>query len=274
MDRRKFLTYVGCTCCSLALNSCATAPITDRKQLKLIPEAKLNAHAAQIFEKIKEKEKLITGPKLNQIKEIGKRMENSIEEYFYQSKLEDPTVGFNWEYILIDKKNMRNAFCMPGGKIAFFSGILEVTKNSDGLAAVMGHEIAHAVAKHSVERQSRAVAINIGTNVIDLLSGGKLSQINRATRGIDTIGMVSQLGIMNPFSRKQESEADYLGMIFASLSGYDIRETPKIWERMGKFTKGKKQPEFLSTHPSPNNRIKKINEWTNSIILDYPPIKI
>ena len=147
MDRRKFLTYVGCTCCSLALNSCATAPITDRKQLKLIPEAKLNAQAAQIFEKIKEKEKLITGPKLNQIKEIGKRMENSIGEYFYQSKLDDPTIGFDWEYILIDKKNMRNAFCMPGGKIAVFSGILEVTKNTDGLAAVMGHEIAHAVAK-------------------------------------------------------------------------------------------------------------------------------
>ncbi len=258
MDRRKFLTYVGCTCCSLALNSCATAPITDRKQLKLIPEAKLNAQAAQIFEKIKKKEKLITGPKLNQIKEIGKRMENSIGEYFYQSKLDDPTIGFDWEYILIDKKNIRNAFCMPGGKIAgkiaVFSGILEVTKNTDGLAAVMGHEIAHAVAKHSVERASRGVVLNVGTNVIDILSGGKLSQVNRTT-GMNTIGMVS-------------------GMIFASLSGYDIRETPKIWERMKKFSKGKKQSEFLSTHPSPDNRIKKINEWTNSIILDYPPIKI
>ena len=232
-----------------------------------------SAQAAQIFEKIKEKEKLITGPKLNQIKEIGKRMENSIGEYFYQLKLNDPTIGFDWEYILIDKKNMRNAFCMPGGKIAVFSGILEVTKNTDGLAAVMGHEIAHAVAKHSVERASRGVVLNVGTNVIDILSGGKLSQVNRTT-GMNTIGMVSQLGIMNPFNRKQETEADYLGMIFASLSGYDIRETPKIWERMKKFGKGKKQSEFLSTHPSPDNRIKKINEWTNSIILDYPPIKI
>ena len=227
----------------------------------------------EYIEKIKKKEKLVTGPKLNQIKEIGKRMENSIGEYFYQSKLGDPTVGFDWEYILIDKKNMRNAFCMPGGKIAVFSGILEVTKNTDGLAAVMGHEIAHAVAKHSVERASRSVVLNVGTNVIDMLSGGKLSKVNRTT-GMNTIGMVSQLGIMNPFNRKQETEADYLGMIFASLSGYDIRETPKIWERMKKFSKGKKQSEFLSTHPSPDNRIKKINEWTNSIILDYPPIKI
>ena len=196
MDRRKFLTYVGCTCCSLALNSCATAPITDRKQLKLIPEAKLNAQAAQIFEKIKEKEKLITGPKLNQIKEIGKRMENSIGEYFYQSKLDDPTVGFDWEYILIDKKNMRNEFCMPGGKIAVYTGMLEITKNEDGLAAVMGHEVAHAVAKHSVERASRGVVLQTGTQLLDIFSGGKLSQVNRTT-GMDTVGLLSKIGIMN-----------------------------------------------------------------------------
>ena len=271
MNRRKFLTYVGCTCCSLALNSCATAPITDRKQLKLISETKLNARAAQIFEKIKEKEKLLTGPKLVQIKEIGKRMENSIGEYFYQSKLDDPTIGFDWEYILIDKKNMRNAFCMPGGKIAVFSGILEVTKNTDGLAAVMGHEIAHAVAKHSVERASRGVVLNVGTNVIDILSGGKLSQVNRTT-GMNTVGLLSQIGIMNPFTRKQESEADYLGLIFSSLSGYDIRETTKIWERMKKANKGKEPPEFMSTHPSNDRRIEQINNWMNEIILKYPPI--
>ena len=107
-----------------------------------------------------------------------------------------------------------------------------------------------------------------------LVDSLKLSQINRATRGIDTIGMVSQLGIMNPFSRKQESEADYLGMIFSSLSGYDIRETSKIWERMKEYNKGQTPPEFMSTHPSAENRIKKINEWTNEIILDYPPLNI
>ena len=137
----------------------------------------------------------------------------------------------------------------------------------------MGHEIAHAVAKHSVERASRGAVLNVSTQVIDILSGGKLSTVNRTT-GMNTVGLLSQLGIMNPFNRKQESEADYLGMIFSSLSGYDIRETPKIWERMKELNKGKSTPEFLSTHPSADNRIKKINEWTNSIILDYPPIKI
>ncbi|WP_440925274.1 M48 family metallopeptidase [Candidatus Pelagibacter sp.] len=274
MNRRKFLSYVGCSCGSLLLTSCSTAPITERKQLKIVSEAKLNARAAEIYEKIKEKEKLSDDEKtLNEIKEIGKRMENSISEYFYRAGLEDPTLNFEWEYILIDRKKIRNAWCMPGGKIAVYTGILEATQNSDGLAAVMGHEIAHAVAKHSVERASRAALVNTGTQLIDIFSGGKLSQVNRTT-GMNTVGLITQLGIFNPFNRRQESEADYLGMIFSSLSGYDIRETVKIWERMKKLNKGKEPPEFLSTHPSSSNRIKVINDKLNEIILKYPPIEL
>ncbi len=273
MNRRKFLSYMGCSCCGFILNSCATAPITERRQLKIIPESKLNAQAAEIYEKVKQKEKLITDSKLGEIKDIGKKMEDAIAEYFYQANLQDPTNLFDWEYILIDNKKVRNAWCMPGGKIAVYSGILDVTKNTNGLAAVMGHEIAHAVAKHSVERASRGTLLNVSTQVIDILSGGKLSTVNRTT-GMNTVGLISQLGLMNPFNRKQETEADYLGMIFSSLSGYDIRETSKIWERMKKFNKGKTPPEFMSTHPSADNRIKKINEWTTEIILKYPPINI
>ena len=137
----------------------------------------------------------------------------------------------------------------------------------------MGHEIAHAVAKHSVERASRGVILNTTLQITDILTGGKVSQVNRTT-GMDTVGLLAQLGIMNPFSRKQESEADYLGLIFSSLSGYDIRETVKVWERMQKANKGKEPPEFMSTHPSSSNRIKTISDWTNEIILDYPPIKL
>ena len=153
-----------------------------------------------------------------------------------------------------------------------YTGILEATKNKDGLAAVMGHEIAHAVAKHSVERASRGTLLNVGTRIIDIASGGVLSDINRTT-GMNTVGLLAQLGILNPFSRKQESEADYLGMIFSSLSGYDIRETVKIWERMKKLNKGKEPPEFMSTHPSSDNRIKDLNEKISEVILDYPPLK-
>ena len=162
---------------------------------------------------------------------------------------------------------------MPGGKIAVYTGILDVTQNQNGLAAVMGHEVAHAVAKHSVERASRGVLLNTGARIIDIASGGILSDINRTT-GMDTVGMLAQLGIMNPFNRKQESEADYLGMIFSSLSGYDIRETVKIWERMKEFNKGKEPPQFMSTHPSSDTRIKQLNDWMNEVILDYPPIEI
>ena len=160
---------------------------------------------------------------------------------------------------------------MPGGKIAVYTGMLDITKNDDGLAAVMGHEIAHAVAKHSVERASRSVLLNTTTGIIDIATGGKLSQINKTT-GMNTVGLLSQIGIMNPFTRKQESEADYLGLIFSSLSGYDIRETTKMWERMKKANKGKEPPEFLNTHPSNARRIDQINNWTNEIILKYPPI--
>ena len=273
MNRRKFLSYMGCGCYGLIFNSCSTAPITERRQFKIIPESKLNAQAAQVYEQVKKKEKLITDSKLDEIKEIGKKMENSIGEYFYQAKLKDPTNGFDWEYILIDNKKVKNAWCMPGGKIAVYSGILDVTKDKDGLAAIMGHEIAHAVAKHSVERASRGVVLNASTQIIDIFTGGKLSQVNRTT-GMDTVGLLSQLGIMNPFNRKQESEADYLGMIFSSLSGYDIRSTVKIWERMKEFNKGKAPPEFMSTHPSPDNRIKRLNERMNEVILNYPPIKL
>ena len=162
---------------------------------------------------------------------------------------------------------------MPGGKIAVYTGILDVTKNKNGLAAIMGHEVAHAVAKHSVERASRGVLLNTGARIIDIASGGVLSDINRTT-GMDTVGLLAQLGIMNPFNRKQESEADYLGMIFSSLSGYDIRETVKIWERMKEANKGKEPPEFMSTHPSSDTRIKQLNEWMNEVILDYPPINL
>tara|TARA_B100001121_G_scaffold191520_1_gene167290 strand:+ start:629 stop:1459 length:831 start_codon:yes stop_codon:yes gene_type:complete len=274
MNRRNFIKYIGCGCGGFLLGSCASAPITERKQLKLIPESKLNAQAAQIYEKIKDKEKLIkSGDTLNQIKEIGKKMEDSISKYFYEQDQKDPTSNFQWEYILIDNKKIKNAWCMPGGKIAVYSGLLDITKNKNGLAAVMGHEVAHAVAKHSVERASRGVLINTTFQITDILTGGKISQVNKITPGMDTVGLLKQLGLMNPFNRKQETEADYLGLIFSSLSGFDIRETTKIWERMKEANKGKEPPEFMSTHPSSTNRINQINDWMNEIILKYPPIE-
>ncbi len=272
MNRRNFIYLFGCGCMSLGLNACSSVPITERKQLKIIPESSLNRKAEQLYEKVKQKVKLSEDKKkLDKIIEIGSKIEYSISEFFDRNNQPDPTANFNWEYILIENKKVRNAWCMPGGKIAVYTGMLEITKNDNGLAALMGHEIAHAVAKHSVERASRSVLLNTGTQIIDIATGGKISQVNRTT-GMNTVGLLSQIGIMNPFNRKQESEADYLGLIFASLSGYDIRETVKIWERMKEANKGKEPPEFMSTHPSNTNRINKITEWINEIVLKYPPI--
>ena len=263
---------MGCGCASFGLHACTSVPITERKQLRLIPEAKLNAQAEQLYEKVKEKEKLSKDiATLNKIKNIGSKNENSITEYFARSNQLDPTANFRWEYILIENKKVKNAWCMPGGKIAVYTGMLDITKNDNGLAAVMGHEIAHAVAKHSVERASRGTLLNVGTKILDIATKGAVSNVNRTT-GMDTVGLLSQIGIMNPFNRKQESEADYLGLIFASLSGYDIRETVKIWERMREANKGKEPPEFMSTHPSSTNRINNITSWINEVTLEYPPI--
>ena len=274
MKRREFLKYVGCGCCAFGLPSCSSAPITNRKQITFFPESVINSQAIKAYEQFKKKAKISKDTEtLKLIEEIGGKMKIAISTYFKSKKMKDPTVDYKWEYTLVDDDKTLNAWCMPGGKIAVYTGILDVTKNTNGLAAVMGHEIAHAVAKHSVERASRGMILNTSTQLIDIFTGGKLSQVNRVT-GMNSVGLLSQLGIMNPFNRKQESEADYLGMIFSSLSGYDIRETVKIWERMKKFNKGKAPPEFMSTHPSADNRIKKINDWTDGIILDYPPIKI
>ena len=276
INRRKFLELFGCSCCSVFTASCGTVPITERKQLTLYPESVINNHAAKAYAKLKnsKKIKLITkGKDLESVKNIGKKIAKSVSVFFQKQGAPDPTKNFDWEYILIDNKKVINAWCMPGGKIAVYTGILEVAKNKNGLATIMGHEIAHAVAKHSVERMSQAMAVNVTTQIVDIFTGGKVSQA-RSTVGRATGMDVLQLGIMNPFGRKQETEADYLGLIFASLSGYNIKESTKLWERMQEANKGKEPPQFMSTHPSSKNRIKNLEGWINKVMIEYPPISV
>ncbi len=273
INRRKFLGLFGCCCTSILLPSCASVPITERRQLSLIPEAKINNQAAQAYEKFRLKSKLIvTGKQLNQVKSIGKKIEVSVSNFFEKKGEDDPTKNFGWDYILVDNDKIANAWCMPGGKIAVYTGLLKITKNIDALSIVMGHEIAHAVAKHSIERASHAMTINLGTAVADVFLGGAINR-TRNTIGQNTGMDIFQLGIMNPFGRKQETEADYLGLIFSSLAGYDIRESIKLWQRMAEKNKGKEPPVFLSTHPSSKKRIENLQTWVNEVIIKYPPIK-
>ena len=274
INRRKFLGLFGCGCCSILLPSCTTVPITDRKQLSIIPEAKINSQAAQAYERFKSKAKLINeGPQLKEVERIGKRIEIAVSTFFKNKGQEDPTRNFGWDYVLVNNDKVVNAWCMPGGKIAVYTGLLKVTKNTDALSIVMGHEIAHAVAKHSVERASQAMTINLGTTVADIFLGGAINR-TRNTVGQNTGFDIFQIGIMNPFGRKQETEADYLGLIFSSLAGFDIRESVNLWKRMAEKNKGKEPPVFMSTHPSSAKRIENLNSWIKEVMIKYPPIKI
>ena len=273
INRRKFLGLFGCSCCSFLLPSCTTVPITERKQLSIIPEGKINLQAASAYESFRNKTKLIT--KSSQLKEvihIGKRIEEAVSTYFLTNNQDDPTKNFGWDYILVDNDKVVNAWCMPGGKIAVYTGLLKITKNTNALSIVMGHEIAHAVAKHSVERASQAITLNLGTAVADIFLGGAISKA-RNTVGQNTGMDIFRLGIMNPFGRKQETEADYLGLIFSSLAGFDIRESVPLWKRMAEKNKGKEPPAFLSTHPSSKKRIENLNNWIAEVMIKYPPIK-
>ena len=274
INRRKFLGLFGCGCCSIILPSCTTVPITDRKQLSIISETKINRQAALAYEKFKQKTKIITtGSTFKEITTIGKKMENAVSSFFSNQNKEDPTTNFDWEYVLVDNDKIVNAWCMPGGKIAVYTGLLKVTKNTDALSIVMGHEIAHAVARHSIERASQAMTVNLGTSIADIFLGGAINR-TRNTVGRNTGLDIFQIGIMNPFGRKQESEADYLGLIFSSLSGFDIRESVELWKRMSQNKKGKEIPVFLSTHPSSKKRIENLKGWIDEVIIKYPPIKI
>ena len=274
INRRKFLGLFGCSCCSLILPSCSTVPITERKQLSIIPESKINNQAAAAYEQFRNKAKLIKdGSQLNEVREVGKKIEIAVSAFFNMKNENDPTKNFEWDYVLVDNDKMINAWCMPGGKIAVYTGLLKITKNTDALSIVMGHEIAHAVAKHSVERASQAMTINLGTTVADIFLGGAINR-TRNTIGRNTGMDIFRIGIFNPFGRKQETEADYLGLIFSSLAGYDIRESVKLWRRMAEKKQGKEPPAFLSTHPSSKKRIENLNGWINEVIIKYPPIKV
>ena len=271
LSRRKFVWGMTCACGTLLLPSCADVAMSDRKQFNILSDDFLYSKTFPAYENFKSQTKLITGTsEYDNIVKIGYDIRDAINVYYANQGGEDPTENFQWEFALVDDDQTKNAWCMPGGKIAFYSGILPIAKNDDGIASIMGHEIAHAVARHSAERASRSILMDAGTYALQrFVLGASLTGYSR-----DLYNQLRQLGLELPFSRSQESEADYLGLIFMSLAGYNIEESYKIWERMREDMGGKGPAEFWSTHPSPDNRINKLKEWIPTVKLQYPPISV
>lgn len=250
---RKTICYL--TIGLFILFQCTPVPVSGRRQLNLIPQSQMLALSFQSYDQFLDEHEVVNGTEEAQmVNVVGKSIQNAVERYFQERSMSDRLKGFQWEFKLI-KDSSINAFAMPGGKTAVLTGILPVTQNVNGLAVVMGHEIAHAVAQHGNERMSQLLLVQLGGMALS----EALSEQPALTRQLALIafGAGTQLGVLLPYSRLQESEADRLGLIFMAMAGYDPREAVDFWSRMEKQGEAK-VPEFLSTHPATENRISDI----------------
>ncbi|MCP4353860.1 MAG: M48 family metallopeptidase [Desulfobacterales bacterium] len=243
---------------SFFLVSCGTVPITGRKQLSFIPSSTMLSMSFQQYDQfLKTNETSNNRQQTNMVKRAGKRIQSAVERYFAMQNMSGELKSYKWEFNLVDSPDI-NAWCMPGGKVVIYTGILKVTKSETGLAVVMGHEIAHAIAKHGNERMSQGLLTQAGTMALSAALKDKPEKTQQLW--MQAFGLGAQFGVILPFSRLQESESDRLGLIFMSMAGYDPNEAVAFWQRMSKEKGGKAPPEFLSTHPSDATRIRKIRE--------------
>jgi len=254
---------------SLILLSCSTVPLTGRRQLNIIPDATVLSMSFQEYDTFMKENKLSTNAaEAATVKKVGLRIQGAVERYLSQNGMSSDLAGYAWEFNLVDSKEV-NAWCMPGGKVVVYTGILPITQDDTGLAVVMGHEIAHAVAKHGNERMSQQLVTEMGGVALS----EALKQKPDQTRQLWTaaFGLGSQVGVLLPFSRLQETEADRLGLIFMAMAGYDPHKAVDFWQRMASQKEGAAPPEFLSTHPSDATRIQKLNELVPEAMKYYTP---
>ena len=254
----------------LFLNGCSSVPVTGRKQLSIISSSEMNSLAATSYTETLSSSKLSTNAEQTaMIKRTGERISKAVEQYMAEKNLSSALSGFQWEFNLIDEPNTINAWCMPGGRVAFYTGILPVCQNDAGIAVVMGHEIAHAVANHSSERMSQEMMVQMGGTALATLLQEKPQQTQQLAMTVFGVG--SQVGAILPYSRLHEYEADKLGLFFMSMAGYDPNEAPKFWERMQALSGGGAPPQFLSTHPSDAKRISELKANIPEAMKYYKP---
>ncbi len=252
--------YINFLLLTLLLTACAKVPLTNRKQMNMIPESQLIAMSLTSYNEFLSQNPPVStnDADARMVKNVGNRIAAAVATFMTQNKMADRVKGYKWEFNLVESKEI-NAWCMPGGKVVVYSGLLPVTKDEAGLAFVMGHEIAHAIARHGNERMSQMLLAEAGGVALDVYMADKPAQ----TRALyhTAYGVGSTVGVILPFSRLHESEADKLGMIFMALAGYDPAKAPEVWERMIKINTGAKPPELLSTHPSDATRIADIRKF-------------
>ncbi len=238
-------------------NSCTTVPVTGRKQLSLVSNSEILPMSFSSYKSVLDSAKLSTNKQQTEmIKRVGARIQKSVEEYMAQNNWSSQLNGYAWEFNLIED-DIVNAWCMPGGKVVFYTGIMPICQDETGVAVVMGHEVAHAVANHGAERMSQGLIQQMGGEALNVALASKPDE----TRALyhTAYGVASNYGAMLPFSRLHESEADKMGLIFMAMAGYNPEEAPKFWDRMAKNSGGGAPPEFMSTHPSHETRIMDLN---------------
>jgi predicted Zn-dependent protease len=238
--------------------SCTTVPITGRKQFIILPDYAMLSMSLQQYNEFLKTNKISSNQEQTQmVKKVGRKIQMAVEQYFTDKNMSYTLKDYKWEFNLIESEE-KNAWAMPGGKVVVYEGLLPITRDEAGLAVVMGHEIAHAIAKHGNERMSQGLIAQMGGMALSKAleeKPGKTRQL-----WMTVFGVGAQFGVMLPFSRLQETEADHLGLIFMAIAGYDPDEAVEVWKRMAQMKEGQTPPKFLSTHPTNETRIRKIKE--------------
>ena len=236
---------------------CSTVPVTGRRQLSLISASQMQQMSYSSYKEFLDTSKVVrSGSSAEMVKRVGTKIQKAVESYMAQNNMSAQLEGFQWEFNTVDNPQI-NAWCMPGGKVVVYTGILPVTQNETGLAVVMGHEVAHAIAKHSDERASETMVASGLLQAGQVAAGANPKMVSQLV--LQAAGVGTQLGLLS-HSRNQESEADHLGLIFMAMAGYDPGAAVSFWERMAAKGGGQKPPEFLSTHPSDDRRINDIQQ--------------
>ncbi len=253
----------------VGMMACARVPITGRKQLNLVNEGQIMAMAAGQYNEFLSANNTVPASNADaaMVKRVGERIAVAATRFLNDNKAGDRVEGYQWEFNLVDDPTV-NAWCMPGGKVVFYTGILPITKDEAGLAVVMGHEVAHAIARHGNERMSQAIAVQGAGMTLEVLN--EQNPTTASNIFLQSYGIGSALGML-AYSRKHESEADKMGLVFMAMAGYDPRNAPAFWERMAAQSGGQKPPELLSTHPSDDTRIRDLNAYMGEALKYYKP---